>query len=59
MEEAKSNKSESEYAIGVLETVQILLSVQSEDILKYNLEHIKKIIPLAIKELKQDFTQHG
>jgi hypothetical protein len=58
MEKEDNSKSGSEYAIGILETIQILLNSQSEDLLRCNLEHIKKIIPVAIKELKQEFNQH-
>jgi hypothetical protein len=58
MEKDSINKKKTEYAIGVLETIQILLETQSEDLLKHNLDHIKKIIPLSIKELKENFTPH-
>jgi len=41
-----------EYALGVLETTSLLLNTQSNEILLCNIEHLRKILPIAIDELK-------
>ena len=43
-----------EYALGVLETTSLLLNTQSNEILLCNIEHLRKILPIAIDELKRD-----
>ena len=43
-----------EYALGVLETTSLLLNTQSNEILLCNIEHLRKILPIAIDELKGD-----
>lgn len=46
------NENKIEYATGVLETVYFLLEDESGEFIKQNIEHIKKLIPTAIEELK-------
>jgi hypothetical protein len=46
------NENKIEYATGVLETVYFLLEDESGEFLQQNIEHIKKLIPTAIEELK-------
>lgn len=41
-----------EYALGVLETTSLLLNTQSNEILLCNIDHLRKILPIAIGELK-------
>lgn len=41
-----------EYALGVLETTSLLLNTQSNEILICNIDHLRKILPIAIDELK-------
>ena len=41
-----------EYALGVLETTSLLLNTKSNEILICNIEHLRKILPIAIDELK-------
>ena len=41
-----------EYALGVLETTSLLLNTQSNEILLCNIDHLRKILPIAIDELK-------
>ena len=41
-----------EYALGVLETTSLLLNTQSNEILLCNIDHLRKILPIAIEELK-------
>ena len=43
-----------EYALGVLETTSLLLNIKSNEILICNIEHLRKILPIAIDELKGD-----
>lgn len=53
MEEKETTDSKKiEYALGVLETTNLLLSSKSNEILNCNVEHLRKIIPIAIEELK-------
>lgn len=58
MEKEYTENKKTEYAIGILETIQILIETQNEDLLNHNLDHIRKIIPLALEELKEEFNQH-
>jgi hypothetical protein len=46
------NENKIEYATGVLETVYFLLEDESGEFLQQNIDHIKKLIPTAIEELK-------
>jgi len=46
------NENKIEYATGILETVYFLLDSESGEFLQQNIEHIKKLIPTAIEELK-------
>lgn len=58
MEEKETTDTKKiEYALGVLETTNLLLSSKSNEILNCNVEHLRKIIPIAIEELKGD-TNH-
>jgi len=41
-----------EYAVGVLEIVNVLINTNDELLKNENLAHLKKIIPKAIEELK-------
>ena len=41
-----------EYALGVLDTTSLLLNTQINEILLCNIEHLRKILPIAIDELK-------
>ena len=43
-----------EYALGVLETTSLLLNTQSNEILLCNIDHLRKILPIAIDELKSE-----
>jgi hypothetical protein len=52
MEDNRTSKAEIEYAIGFLETSLQLISVQNPEILAHNLQHLKKILPIVISELK-------
>ena len=52
-----SNLKKIEYALGVLETTSLLLNTQSNEILLCNIEHLRKILPIAIDELKVDPNQ--
>lgn len=52
-----SNLKKIEYALGVLETTSLLLNTQSSEILLCNIEHLRKILPIAIDELKGDPNQ--
>jgi len=55
MEDKENVESKKiEYALGVLETTNILLNSQSKEILLCNIEHLKKILPIAIDEIKPD-----
>ncbi len=57
MEEMEnSNLKKIEYALGVLETTSLLLNTQSSEILLCNIEHLRKILPIAINELKGEST---
>jgi hypothetical protein len=58
MEKEYAGSKGTEYAIGILETIQILIETQNQDLLNHNLDHIRKIIPLALEELKCEFNQH-
>ena len=56
-EQAQYNASEIvdprvDYTIGVLETINFLLSTKNEELLLENIEHAKRIIPTAIEQLK-------
>lgn len=56
MEEHKNStiqRDKIEYAIGVFEVVRVLLDLEDLEIPLDNIQHIKKIIPIAIKELKE------
>ena len=52
MEDNRTSKDEIEYAIGFLETTLQLISVENPEILTHNLQHLKKILPIVISELK-------
>lgn len=41
-----------EYAVGVLEIVNVLISTNDGLLRNENLEHLSKIVPKAIQELK-------
>jgi hypothetical protein len=53
MEQYNYKEEKIQYALGVLETVKVLLETRSTDLLNSNIEHIKKILPIAIEELKK------
>lgn len=58
MDSPKDNKNFSfyekklEYAVGVLEMVNVLIKTDDEHLKSDNLLHLNKIIPRAIEELK-------
>ena len=57
MEDRENTDSKKiEYALCVLETTNLLLNSQSNEILHCNVEHLRKIIPIAIEELKGEST---
>jgi hypothetical protein len=41
-----------EYVLGVLETTVLLLSAKNPEVLELNIEHLSKILPIVIEELK-------
>lgn len=46
-------KSKLGFALGVLETVQILTRPVSSEILEKNLEHLRLTIPRSLEDLRQ------
>jgi len=42
-----------EYAIGILEMVQVLLSTPDEELIEENINHLKIVVPKALEELKK------
>ena len=52
-----TNLRKIEYALGVLETTSLLLNTQSNEILLCNIEHLRKILPIAVNELKVESNQ--
>lgn len=42
-----------EYAIGILEMVQVLISSPDEDMISDNINHLKNVLPKALEELKK------
>lgn len=58
MEDSENtNLKKIEYALGVLETTSLLLNTQSNEILLCNIEHLRKILPIAVNELKVESNQ--
>jgi hypothetical protein len=58
MEDSENtNLRKIEYALGVLETTSLLLNTQSNEILLCNIEHLRKILPIAVNELKVESNQ--
>lgn len=58
MEDSENtNLRKIEYALGVLETTSLLLNTQSNEILLCNIEHLRKILPIAINELRVEPNQ--
>lgn len=53
MEQSNNAEEKLQYALGVLETVKVLLETKSSEVLTFNIDHIKKILPIAIDELKK------
>jgi hypothetical protein len=54
MNQSNNTEEKLQYALGVLETVKVLLDSKSSEVLNFNIEHIKKILPVAIEELKSE-----
>lgn len=50
----KSEKEE--YMLGVLETTLSLLNTSNAEILKFNIQHLQKILPIVIDEIKGQST---
>jgi hypothetical protein len=46
------DKHRIDYAIGVLETINFLIEASNEDLLRENIDHVKRILPAALNQLK-------
>lgn len=45
-----------EYMLGVLETTLSLLNSTNPEILKFNIQHLQKFLPIVINEIKDQST---
>ncbi len=45
-------ESKIEYAVGVIEMAQVLVSAEDEELMKDNIKHLRSVLPKALKELK-------
>ncbi len=45
-------ESKIEYAIGIIEMAQVLISTTEEELSKDNIKHLQSVLPKAIEELK-------
>jgi len=41
-----------EYAVGVIEMAQVLVSTEDEELMKDNIKHLRSVLPKALEELK-------
>jgi len=51
-----SKSDKEEYMLGVLETTLSLLNTSNDEILKFNIQHLQKILPIVIDEIKGQST---
>jgi len=51
-----SKSDKEEYMFGVLETTLCLLNTSNAEILKFNIQHLQKILPIVIDEIKGQST---
>jgi len=51
-----SKSDKEEYMLGVLETTLCLLNTSNAEILKFNIQHLQKILPIVIDEIKGQST---
>ncbi|NBO36334.1 hypothetical protein EBU91_02180 [bacterium] len=51
-----SKSDKEEYMLGVLETTLSLLNTSNAEILKFNIQHLQKILPIVIDEIKGQST---
>lgn len=51
-----SKSDKEEYMLGVLETTLSLLNTSNAEILKFNIQHLQKILPIVIDEIKDQST---
>jgi len=45
-------ESKIEYAVGVIEMAQVLVSTEDEELMKDNIKHLRSVLPKALEELK-------
>jgi len=51
-----SKSEKEEYMLGVLETTLSLLNTSNSEILEFNIQHLQKILPIVIDEIKGQST---
>lgn len=51
-----SKSDKEEYMLGVLETTLSLLNTSNAEVLKFNIQHLQKILPIVIDEIKGQST---
>ena len=51
-----SKSDKEDYMLGVLETTLSLLNTSNAEILKFNIQHLQKILPIVIDEIKGQST---
>lgn len=51
-----SKSDKEDYMLGVLETTLSLLNTSNAEILKFNIQHLQKILPIVIEEIKDQST---
>lgn len=51
-----SKSDKEDYMLGVLETTLSLLNTSNAEILKFNIQHLQKILPIVIDEIKDQST---
>jgi|688.fasta_scaffold82270_4 hypothetical protein len=51
-----SKSDKEDYMLGVLETTLSLLNTSNPEILKFNIQHLQKILPIVIDEIKGQST---
>ncbi len=54
--EIHTKTDKEEYMLGVLETTLSLLNSTNPEILKFNIQHLQKILPIVINEIKDQST---
>jgi hypothetical protein len=54
--EIHTKTDKEEYMLGVLETTLSLLNSTNPEILKFNIQHLQKFLPIVINEIKDQST---